>query len=207
MGVYSNESRDRVGSADAHGFLFDHGELTRIDAPGAALTFLFDINDRGQVLGVGTDADNTTGFGFVRDSRGNYTRLPDVPGALTTIPLGFNNRGQIVGLYVDGDGAQHGYLLEQGRFTTIDVPGAVATDAFGINDRGQIVGAFSNVPVPPATSAMVPNPEPSPRRLLRSPIHALPGIFQAWHAVSRAHDVRRAGAADPAFDPGSPPRR
>jgi uncharacterized membrane protein len=162
VGVYSDESRDRVGTADAHGFLFDHGELTRIDAPGAALTFLFDINDRGQILGVGTNAENTTGFGFVRDSRGNYTRLPDVPGARTTIPLGFNNRGQIVGFSVDGAGTQHGYLLEQGRFTTIDVPGAVATDAFGINDRGQIVGAFSNVPVPQATSAMVPNPAPIP---------------------------------------------
>jgi uncharacterized membrane protein len=154
VGVYSNESRDRVGTADAHGFLYDHGQLTRIDAPGAALTFLFDINDRGEILGVGTNAENRAGFGFVRDSRGNYTRLPDVPGALTTLPSGFNNRGQVVGFYVDGNGAQHGYLLEQGRFTTIDVPGAVATDAFGINDRGQIVGAFGTAPAPGAQGTM-----------------------------------------------------
>jgi uncharacterized membrane protein len=154
VGVYSNESRDRVGTADAHGFLLDDGELTRIDAPDAALTFLFDINDRGQILGVGTNADNTTGFGFIRDRRGAYTRLPDVPGAETTFPLGLNNRGQVVGFYLDGDGTQHGYLLDRGRFTTIDVPGATATDAFGINDRGQIVGAFSTTPPPPASSSM-----------------------------------------------------
>ena len=76
VGVYSNESRDRVGTADAHGFLLDDGELERIDAPGAALTFLFDINDRGQILGVGTDADNTAGFGFIRDRRGAHMCCP-----------------------------------------------------------------------------------------------------------------------------------
>jgi uncharacterized membrane protein len=154
VGSYSNESRDRIGTADAHGFLFDDGELTRIDAPGSALTFLFDINDRGQILGVGANADNTAGFGFIRDRRGAYTRLPDVPGSVTTIPLGLSNRGQVVGFYLDGGGAQHGYLLDRGQFTTIDVPGAAATDAFGINDRGQIVGAFSNTPPPSAPSPM-----------------------------------------------------
>jgi uncharacterized membrane protein len=161
VGSYSNESRDRIGTADAHGFLLDGGEFTRIDAPGAALTFLFDINDRGQILGVGTNAENTAGFGFVRDQRGHYKRLPDVPGARLTLPQGFNNRGQIVGLYFDSDGEQHGYLLERGRFTTIDVPGTAATDAFGINDRGQIVGGYSTGPVPTTSSAMPTEPAPT----------------------------------------------
>lgn len=158
VGVYSNESRDRVGTADAHGFVLEDGELTRINAPDAALTFLFDINDRGEILGVGANADNTEGFGFIRDRRGAYTRLPDVPGASATIPLSLNNRGQVVGVYVDGDGSQHGYLLSRGRFTTIDVPGAAATDAFGINDRGQVVGAFTSTPPPPSLSPMDTGP-------------------------------------------------
>jgi uncharacterized membrane protein len=160
--VYSNESRDRIGTADAHGYLYDHGELTRMDAPGAVHTFLFDINDHGQILGVGTDAANAAGFGFIRDRRGGYTRLPDAPGALTTLPLGFNNRGQVVGIYVDGEGAEHGYLLDRGRFTTIDVPGAAVTDAFGINDHGQIVGAFSDSPPPAAPDAMAASPGAMP---------------------------------------------
>jgi uncharacterized membrane protein len=62
----------------------------------------------------------------------------------------------------DGNGAQHGYLLEQGRFTTVDVPGAAATDAFGINDRGQIVGAIGPAPAPQAQSAMGSGPPPVP---------------------------------------------
>ena len=163
VGSYSNESRDRVGTADAHGFLWDDGELIRIDAPGAALTFLFDINDRGQILGFGANADNTAGFGFIRDRQGAYTRLPDVPGALTTIPFGLNDRGQVVGFYLDGNGTQHGYLLDRGRFTTIDVPGAAYTDAFGINDHGQIVGAFSTTPPPSTLSPMEAGPPATPR--------------------------------------------
>jgi uncharacterized membrane protein len=179
VGMYSNESRDRVGTADAHGFLLDDGELERIDAPGAALTFLFDINDRGQILGVGTNADNTAGFGFIRDRGGAYKRLPDVPGALTTIPLGLNNRGQVVGVYLDGDGTQHGYLLDRGQSTTIDVPGAAATDAFGINDRGQIVGAFSNIPPPSALSPMDAGPAAMPEGTVEQDrLHALPGMFR-----------------------------
>jgi probable HAF family extracellular repeat protein len=55
---------------------------------------------------------------------------------------GINNQDQIVGVYVDADGAEHGFLLSRGTFTTIDVPNSVTTDAFGINDRGQIVGLF-----------------------------------------------------------------
>ncbi len=73
----------------------------------------------------------------------------DVPGA---IPRGINNRGQIVGSY-NG----HGFLLDNGTFSTIDVPGenlgtserVSSTVAVGINDAGQIVGEYSVVFVVP----------------------------------------------------------
>jgi uncharacterized membrane protein len=146
VGSYSNEARGRIGIADAHGFMFERGRFTRIDVPGADKTLLVDINDRRQILGVGMNADNTSGFGFVRDHRGRYTRLPDVPGSLATAPLGFNNRGQVVGFYSDADGAVHGFLLDEGHFTTLDVPGFATTMAWAINDKGQIVGGFANVP-------------------------------------------------------------
>jgi hypothetical protein len=90
-----------------------------------------------------TNADNTTGFGFVRDARGHYRRLPDVPGALVTLPQGLNNRGQIVGLYIDADGNQHGYLLERGR---------LMNDAFR-QARPQAVAVLTRVPVPTLRTA------------------------------------------------------
>jgi hypothetical protein len=67
----------------------------------------------------------------------------DFPGASITAVSGINDRGQIVGAYIDAGGAQHGFLLDHGVFTTIDFPGRAATNvARGINDRGQIVGTF-----------------------------------------------------------------
>jgi hypothetical protein len=41
----------------------------------------------------------------------------------------------------------HGFLLENGRFTTIDAPGAApSTATTSINDRGQIVGVRDLAP-------------------------------------------------------------
>jgi hypothetical protein len=36
----------------------------------------------------------------------------------------------------------HGFLLDDGVFTTIDAPGAINTNASDINDRGRIVGFY-----------------------------------------------------------------
>jgi uncharacterized membrane protein len=55
-----------------------------------------------------------------------------------------NARGQIMGDYEDARGGCHGYLLDNGRFTTIDVPGE-PTQALGLNDRGQVVGGTINL--------------------------------------------------------------
>jgi probable HAF family extracellular repeat protein len=41
---------------------------------------------------------------------------------------------------VDGNGVTHGYLVRNGKFTTLDFPHASVTAARGINARGDIVG-------------------------------------------------------------------
>jgi probable HAF family extracellular repeat protein len=54
-----------------------------------------------------------------------------------------NDRGQIVGGYVDVQGEKtHGFLFDNGSFTTIDLPGTdgLGTIVSGINNRGQIIG-------------------------------------------------------------------
>jgi hypothetical protein len=49
----------------------------------------------------------------------------DVPGSFFyTSANGINASGQIVGVYWDGT-AGHGFLLDQGNYTTLDVPGAI----------------------------------------------------------------------------------
>ena len=37
----------------------------------------------------------------------------------------------------------HGFLLENGEFTTHDYPGAATTTVFGVNPRGDFVGDFN----------------------------------------------------------------
>jgi uncharacterized membrane protein len=77
--------------------------------------------------------------GFLRDTRGRYTRIA-VPGARTTTAAGINNRTQGGRPYLDADGRYHGYVWERGRFKTIDVPGQPGTTATRINNRSQVTG-------------------------------------------------------------------
>jgi probable HAF family extracellular repeat protein len=58
------------------------------------------------------------------------------PGASITELNGINNSGAIV-----GDTIQGGFLLQNGKFTSISIPGAHA-GASGINSSGQIVGSY-----------------------------------------------------------------
>jgi hypothetical protein len=76
-------------------------------------------------------SDIPPGHGFVRDKKGVFTTI-DFPGASFTAVWDINNRGQMVGPYVDAKGSTsggftHGFLLEDGVFTTIDLPGPLET--------------------------------------------------------------------------------
>src|SRR5689334_5293645 len=68
----------------------------------------------------------------------------DVPGSshASAIALGINTTVQIVGSYYGAAYIHHGFLLDQGGYTTLDVPGSNYTRASGINDSGQIVGYY-----------------------------------------------------------------
>jgi hypothetical protein len=73
--------------------------------------------------------------------------------ALQTAVNGINAAGDIVGSYIDGAKRQHGFVMKNGRYTTLDVPGSfggvtgtLPTVANGINPAGDIVGTYT-VPV------------------------------------------------------------
>jgi probable HAF family extracellular repeat protein len=44
-------------------------------------------------------------------------------------------------VYSDGD-SPHGFLFDNGTYTTLEVPGSIWTLANGINASGQIVGVY-----------------------------------------------------------------
>ena len=135
-----------------HGYLWEKGRFTTIDVPGVQQTGAFDINDRGQIVGICSDDPNdptgaTGARGFLLEP-GDYHEF-DAPGVPFTQPKGINNRGQIVGSTASDPALTDAPRIparegRHGPFTPIDFPGAPRTVAFGINDRGQIVGAYEN---------------------------------------------------------------
>ena len=62
----------------------------------------------------------------------------------STEPLDINHRGEIAGFYFDNIGAEHGFIHDNGTFTTIDVPGATRTEAVSVNDRGEVAGSYTD---------------------------------------------------------------
>jgi probable HAF family extracellular repeat protein len=113
--------------------------FTTFDVPGSSrfTTQPNGINASGQIVG------SYNGHGFLID-QGSYITTFDVPGSTWTSATGINASGQIVGSYQDAAGQYHGFLLDQGSYTTIDVPGFGYTNANGINASGQIVGYYTD---------------------------------------------------------------
>lgn len=95
--------------------------------------------------------------------------------AVQTSARGINSRGDIVGVYVAG-GRQYGFLLTNGRFTTLDFPvrGVRATIANGINARGEVVGQYTA----PVHDSSNPPPADSP---LYCPSAASPACIKGFH--------------------------
>lgn len=118
----------------------DELTFTEISFPGAFVTAVNGINDRGQITGAYIDAGGTQ-HGFLLDG-GVFTTV-DFPGsAAFNLARGINDRGQIVGTFFDAQGITHSYLFDHGVFTLLDIPGGNGSTANGINNRGQIVGTF-----------------------------------------------------------------
>jgi uncharacterized membrane protein len=146
--THENDRGDIVGEAIYPGpnagvsraFIYKHGHFTLFAVPGSESTSISAINDSGNVTGDYVDGSGIHGFLL---SHGKLLKF-DVPGEISTTPTGMNNRGEIVGTYQDPTTFKvHGFLYDNGKFTTIDEPNATnGTYPEDINDKGQIVGFY-----------------------------------------------------------------
>lgn len=64
------------------------------------------------------------------------------PGVTDTEATALTPSGVIVGRYITPEGAQHGFVLKDGKYKTLDVPGGNTSDAAWINASGDIVGTY-----------------------------------------------------------------
>jgi uncharacterized membrane protein len=150
-----------------HGYLWQHGRFRTIDIPRARGTELYEINNRGDMIGIYAGTRARDQHAFLLDRRGRITEIK-VRGGRYTIPFGLNDHGQIVGytsnVAPDGTATNiHGFALLKGvdgPVTRVNVPGAPQTAALGINDQGKIVGAYEN---PNATGLQRADGEPALR--------------------------------------------
>lgn len=137
---------DQAGTT--HGFTFNAGTYSTVDAPGTSFNQLLGINDSLTAVGYSsTDPTGATLQMSFRESGGAFTYITGFPmGTGNNQAVGINNSGTAVGFYEDSTGTFHGYIATGTAASTFDVSfgGAMGTQAFGINNHGEIVGDYTD---------------------------------------------------------------
>jgi len=110
-----------------------------VDYPGAMKTWVWGINNQGEMVGAYRPSDQPTRHAMLVDN-GKFIPLAPktVLGTSYSEAFKINDWGDIVGNFCDD--SCHGFLLHKGQLTILDYPGASNTTAFGINDVGVVVG-------------------------------------------------------------------
>jgi hypothetical protein len=130
---------DHDAMASMHGFLLSQGQYSDLSI--GYSWHLGATPGLGEVVGSFYDTTINKNRAYVIRS-GSFTAL-DFPGANSTGLGDVNPAGAIVGSYSDGTGS-HGFLLENGEFTSILYPGAgpTVTVVNGINAGGVMAGRY-----------------------------------------------------------------
>ena len=105
VGQYVNMALNRT-----EGFVIDNGVFTPLVVPGSIQTVAWDVNPRGDVVGVYRNAAGFHGFVLTEDG---FTTI-DVAGATATRAFGVNARGDVVGSFAAA-GKTHGFLARRAR--------------------------------------------------------------------------------------------
>jgi hypothetical protein len=141
-----------VSGGAYHGFERSAGgTFTTLSYPGANTsgTLAFGINDSGDVAGQFsvTGSQNLQSFLYLRAL--NFYGVLSDPNAGSgpnqgTAASGINNSDEVVGTYRDSSGLAHGFVYNQGTFTTLDDPNALPGYTFGvgINNNGVVSGYY-----------------------------------------------------------------
>ena len=102
VGLYTDMDTNR-----GHGYLLYADGFIPFDVPGSTFTAAWDVNARGEVVGVYRDASNLA-HGFLW--AGFRFEAINFPGAAQTRAFGINSRGTVVGNYTDTSNKLHGFV-------------------------------------------------------------------------------------------------
>jgi probable HAF family extracellular repeat protein len=139
LGVIAGIEGDGYNIFD-RGFTYDGTTFTAIKVGANTRTFIWGIDNAGDLVGGAGSANLTRGFARL----GGKLKAINFPGPYVyAYATGINNLGQIVGWTTEGS-PEDSYLYINGTFTKIDVPGSTQTTAFSLNDNGLVVGSYEN---------------------------------------------------------------
>jgi probable HAF family extracellular repeat protein len=128
----------------ACGFTDVKGKITSVECAPYDFTQLFDINNKGEIVGTYGTNDGGTDVGFIYEGASSCTPIFDPLSSMSTYAIGVNDNGVIVGFYTVS-GGNDGFLYStKDVYSTISCAGAVSTRAYGINDSGEIVGDYQD---------------------------------------------------------------
>jgi len=130
-------------SDHSHGFLYNEGNVTTIDFPGALGTFAFGINDLREIIGIYSDSAKVQ---HAFSLHNGVFKTTDLAGGIGTVPFSINDAGEVVGQYTTvANTIGHGYFeASNGEFLSYDASAAPPNSTFfiSINNLGQIVGTW-----------------------------------------------------------------
>jgi hypothetical protein len=102
---------------------------------------LMGVNDHNVAVGFYNDASGHSHGYTYNINTGKFSADINDPNAVSTVSAAINNFGEITGFFTDkSTGIIHGFLDNNGHFTTVTAPGASETELLGINDFGIAVG-------------------------------------------------------------------
>jgi uncharacterized membrane protein len=130
----------RSSDSHNHGFVLSGFHMfTPFDIDGATDTFVFGINDAGNLCGGSFGPAGPAAWVSIDGTVSTFT----IPGSIwSCYANGINKLNQSVGTYAESGVSSHGFFRQADGTLVypIDVPGAVSTSLYGINEQGQIVG-------------------------------------------------------------------
>jgi hypothetical protein len=142
------DSPTTCSGANARGFVRNpKGRFRTIHVPGSVRTQVFGINERGQLVGDYALPDGSI-HGYLWTGRRFLTI--DGPTASGATLTAINDRSDIVGVYppdpTNPTRGLAGFLLRNGRYSTITARDAPVTLPLAINNRLQIAGYTTTAP-------------------------------------------------------------
>jgi hypothetical protein len=135
-----------VGAITSSGesFVLTGSTYTSFTIPGSVGSQANSISNAGLVTGEYAATQTSPQLGYVYNPATATFSSVGYPGSSMTQAWGVDATGAVTGSYVTASGANAGFLLQNGTYTSFQIAGAHNTNPLAINDTGLITGFADN---------------------------------------------------------------